>query len=263
VATGQLFLQLTSRRERYAQRVVCFGIDRYVAVSNDVARRLRTSLSVPTSRIRVVRNGIQLAPFDRPARASLRAALTRGRDRPLVLTLARLDWQKGLPYLLQAAAMVPEAIFLLAGDGPERAALETQAQALNLNDRVVFLGFRDDIPDLLAACDMFVLPSLVEGFPLAVMEAAAAGKPVIATAIGGTEEAVLHGETGLLVPPADPTALAAAVRNLLADPALAGRLAAAGKARAQREFAAETMVRRVTEVYEEVLAAREGQDGVA
>jgi glycosyltransferase involved in cell wall biosynthesis len=176
----------------------------------------------------------------------------------MVLTLARLDKQKGLHYLLEAAALIPEAMFVLAGEGPERPALEAQTRALGLNHRVVFLGYRDDVGDLLASCDLFVLPSLFEGLPLSVLEAMAAGKPVVATAIGGTDEAIVHGETGLLVHPADPVALARAIRTAVSDPVLSQRLGAAGRARAQQEFAAESMVRRITEIYDEILDSRKG-----
>ena len=120
-------------------------------------------------------------------------------------------------------------------------------------DRVHFLGFRSDVPDLLAACDIFVLPSLCEGLPLAILEAMAAWKPVVATAISGTDETVVHGVTGLLVPPADPAALAGAIQSLLADPEASRRLGLAGRARVAREFLVETMVARVEAVYQELL----------
>jgi glycosyltransferase involved in cell wall biosynthesis len=106
---------------------------------------------------------------------------------------------------------------------------------------------------LLASCDLFVLPSLLEGLPLAVLEAMAAGKPVIATQVGGTNEAIINGKSGVLVPPADPMALARAIRKLLSDTSLAERLAAAGQARAHRHFSAESMVRCVTQIYDELL----------
>jgi glycosyltransferase involved in cell wall biosynthesis len=178
-------------------------------------------------------------------------------ERPIVLTLARLDRQKGLYYLLEAAALVPEAVFVLAGEGPEWPALEAQARALGLTKRVILLGYRDDVSDLLASCDVFVLPSLFEGLPLSVLEAMAAGKPVVATAIGGTDEAVVDGVTGLLVPPADPAALAKGIRMVLSDPVLSARLGAAGRARAHEQFSAEAMVRRVSDVYDELLDSRQ------
>jgi glycosyltransferase involved in cell wall biosynthesis len=182
-------------------------------------------------------------------------------ERPIILTLARLDKQKGHPYLLRAAVQVPDALFLLAGDGPERAGLENLVQQLGIAGRVLFLGYRQDIADLLKICDMMVLPSLYEGLPLSILEAMAAGKPVIATNIGGTNEAVIDGQTGLLVPPADPPALAAAIRKLIENPLLAGKLAAAGKEQVQREFSVETMICRVTQVYDEILDATRGSNG--
>jgi glycosyltransferase involved in cell wall biosynthesis len=181
--------------------------------------------------------------------------LTGSTERPVVLTPARLNKQKGHSYLLEAVALVPEAVFVLAGDGPERANLERQARELGLDNRVLFLGYRQDIPDLLASCDLFVLPSLFEGFSLSILEAMAADKPVIASRIGGNAEAVVHGKTGILVPPASPTALAAAIRTVLSDQGLAQRLAAAGKARVYQKFSAAIMVQRVTQIYEEILSS--------
>ncbi len=143
---------------------------------------------------------------------------------------------------------------MLVGDGPERGALESQVATLGLRDRVQFLGYRPDIPGLLAGCDLFVLPSLYEGLPLSILEAMAAGKPVVATAIGGTDEVIVPDCTGLLVPPGDAPALATAIRTLLADPPLARRLARAGQARVATMFSAAQMVRQVTQVYDELLA---------
>src|SRR5512132_3753769 len=110
----------------------------------------------------------------------------------------------------------------------------------------MILGIRDDVCDVLASFEMFVLCSHFEGLPLSVLEAMAAGKPVVATAIGGTDEVVVHGETGLLVPPAAPSALAEAIRTILSDPVLSRRFGTAGRARVQQAFSAETMVRRIT-----------------
>jgi glycosyltransferase involved in cell wall biosynthesis len=262
VVTEQLFVKVPWNRLAYLQqRLIAAGVDRYIAVSREVARRLRQTYQIPGRKIQVIHNAVSVASFTRPDHAALRLQWLGTTNRPVILTPARLDKQKGHSYLLEAATQVPDALFVLAGDGAERRALETQTRALGLEQRVIFLGYRQDIPDLLASCDLFVLPSLFEGLPLSVLEAMAAGKPVIASAIGGTDEAVVHGETGLLVPPGDSTALAAAVRTLLADPALAQRLAAAGKARVQQEFSAETMVQRVTQVYDELLARREVPHG--
>jgi glycosyltransferase involved in cell wall biosynthesis len=142
---------------------------------------------------------------------------------------------------------------VLVGEGRERPGLEAQARALGVAERVRFLGHRDDVPELLAACDVFVLPSRYEGLPLSVLEAMAAAKPVVATAIEGTDEVVLHGETGLLVPPAAPSALAQGIRAVLADRALAARMGQAGRARVCREFSTNRMIDEVTGVYDELL----------
>lgn len=240
-------------RERINQRMVTACVDRYLAVSDGVARRMRVRAGVPERKLRVVRNGVALDRFRRPSDPRLRAALTGDRDRPIVLTIARLDTQKGHAHLLAAAAEIPDALFLLAGEGPERPRLEAQTRALGVTDRVRFLGHRDDVPELLALCDLFVLPSLYEGLPLSVLEAMAAGRPVVATAVGGTDEAVLHGETGLLVAPGAAPALRDAIRALLADPARAARMGEAGASRACREFSADRMIAQVTDVYEELL----------
>jgi len=257
VATAHLYVDISRTRLLQMQpRLIAAGVDRYIAVSRALADQLCNDFGIPASKVLVVHNGIPFAPFNRAANSLLRATLERRTAQPIVLMVGRLDdKQKGQRYLIEAAAQVPEAMFVLAGEGPDRAALEAQARALGVDNRVLFLGYREDIPDLLACCDVFVLPSLFEGLPLSILEAMAAGKPVIASAIGGNDEVIAHGENGLLVPQADPDALAGAIRAVLSDPALARRLAEAGRARVQREFAVETMVESVTRVYDEIVDA--------
>jgi glycosyltransferase involved in cell wall biosynthesis len=260
VATSQLYSSILGVRFPWLkQRLQAAAVDRYIAVSNEVKARLCGDLGVSESKVRVVRNGIRLAQFNLPPDAALRATLTQGGERPIVLTAARLHSQKGHVYLLEAAAHVPDALFVLAGEGPERATLERQAQQLGIQGRVRFLGHRQGIPQLLASCDVFVLPSLYEGLPLCVLEAMAAGKPVVATAVGGTDEVVIDGETGLLVPPGNPVALATAIRSLLSDRKLAARLAQAGRARVTEKFSSDTMVSGISRVYEEALGEVAGR----
>jgi len=252
VATEQVFVQFKLDRSIYLQqRLVAAGVGRYLPVSRDLARRLRQRLPIPEHKLQVIYNGIPPETFQRGAAAT---PSQPGQRRPVVLTVARLNSQKGLPYLVEAAAQVPEAQFWLAGDGPERGALEAQANSLGLGDRIQFLGFRADIAALLEQCDVFVLPSLYEGAPLSILEAMASGKPVVATDIGGTNEVVVPDDTGLLVPPADAAALAGAIRAVLADPARARRLGLAGQARVTALFSAAGMARQVTQVYDELLA---------
>jgi glycosyltransferase involved in cell wall biosynthesis len=143
---------------------------------------------------------------------------------------------------------------VLAGDGPLRADLEAEARDLGVAGRCVFLGQRADVPALLAAADLFVLPSLYEGLPVSVLEAMAAQRPIVATAIGGTDEAVTNEVTGLLVPPRDAAALASAIRRMRADPALARRLASGGRERVEREFSSDVTARHVMLIYDEIMA---------
>lgn len=256
VATSHVYFPILEERFGWLkQHLHAASIDRYIAVSNEVKERLCQDLQVPELKVRVVRNGVRLAPFAQAAESAFRAKLTGRTECPIVFTSARLHSQKGHVYLLEAAALVPNALFILAGDGPERQRLEELSRKLGLEARVRFLGHRQDVAKLLASCDLFVLPSLYEGLPLSVLEAMAAGKPVVATAVGGTDEAVVHGATGLLVPPGDSAELAAAIRTMLSERALAARLAEAGKVRAMRMFSSETMVREVTRVYEDLIRA--------
>jgi glycosyltransferase involved in cell wall biosynthesis len=226
---------------------------RIIAVSEEVRIRYAEELGVPARKLAVVHNGINVPPVVRPPDSALRAELVRGRPDYVVLTPARLHEQKGHAFLLAAAVEVPDATFVLAGDGPLRAQLEAQARELGVAQRCLFLGQRPDVPELLAVADLLVLPSLWEGLPVSVLEAMAAQRPVIATAIGGTDEAVTHEADGLLVPPRDPASLAAAIRRLRRDPALAHRLAAAGRRRVERDFSSGVMGRNVMRIYGEVM----------
>jgi glycosyltransferase involved in cell wall biosynthesis len=254
VATVQLFPQFRLDRSSYLQeRLLARGVGRYIAVSHDVARRLRSTFNWPSHKIEVIHNAVHLDRYRCPVDPELRLQLSRDTDRPVVLTVGRLDVQKGLDVLLRAAVRVSEARFVIAGEGPERAILEAQAADLALGDRVLFLGYRTDIPELLAASDVFVLPSRFEGSSLAVLEAMAAGKPVISSAIGGTDELILSGDSGLLVPPDDPEALATELTRVLSAPELRGRLGSAARSRVETEFSAPAMAGRVMRVYEDLL----------
>jgi len=258
LATQHLFPGITWWRERLEQKLVSFIVDTYIAVSNDVARQMREIIT-PGDKVEVVHNGIIIENYEGGGNGINTSeafdSIKRGRDTsPVVLTVARLDKQKGHTYLLKAAADVPGALFVFAGDGPERADLEKEAEELRLSDRVIFLGQRNDVRELLLGCDLFVLPSLFEGLPLSIMEAMAAGKPVIASDIGGVNELIRDGETGYLVPPGDTHALARRINTLISDPALARKMALAGKTLVEKEFSADSMVAGVTGIYKRYLS---------
>jgi glycosyltransferase involved in cell wall biosynthesis len=257
VATAQLYVDVeVPRLMRLQQRIIARGVGRYFVVSEHTGDQFRERVGWPRARIEVIPNAVDVEALRRERNPNLRRALQDGVERPLILVVARLDPQKGHPDLLAAAAEVPDVQFLLAGDGPDRLALERMAIELGVEDRVRFLGHRADVADLMAASDVFVLPSLYEGLPISVLEAMAAGLPVIATRVGGTDEAVVHGDSGLLVDPRAPSELAAAIRRVLDDRELRHRLVTGGKARVERHFTAEANVHRITTVYERLVTAR-------
>jgi glycosyltransferase involved in cell wall biosynthesis len=254
VATVQLIPEMALERSSELQlRLLSQGVGRYIAVSGAIAGELDQRFGWPASKIEVLYNAVDLDRFEVDAPAGLREELGGSDSMPLVLTPARLDEQKGHDVLFRAAAEVPEARFVLAGEGPLRAQLEAEVARLGLAERVLFLGRRDDIPQLLAACDVFALPSLYEGSSLAVLEAMAARRAVVSSAIGGTAELIADGENGLLVPPGDATALATALRRVLDDPSLREEFTRKARSRAEAEFSRETMGRRVEGIYEELL----------
>jgi glycosyltransferase involved in cell wall biosynthesis len=260
VATFHLFPPTPLRRTTLLQgRMLAAGMGRAIAVSQAIAASLDDVLGWAPHKIEVIRNGIDIERFRKRPDPELRRALTAGSDDVVFVTPARLDPQKGIDVLLRAARAVDGARFVIAGTGAERARLESQAAALGVHERVRFLGHRADVPELLAASDAFVLPSLFEGTPLALLEAMAAGKPVVSSAIPGTDELVVDGETGLLVQAGDPEALADALRRIVAEPELRARLGAAGRRRAEAEHSAVDTTRRVAAVYDEVLRERGGR----
>jgi glycosyltransferase involved in cell wall biosynthesis len=241
-------------RSAYRQlRGLTRGVGRYLAVSREIAAELTGKLGWPRGKVEVIYNAVDVERAAVDAPPGLREQLGGGETLPLVLTPARLNPQKGHRVLLEAVAEVPDALFLLAGDGPERASLEAEAERLGVVDRVCFLGRREDVPQLLAACDVFALPSLYEGSSLAVLEAMAAGIPIVSSAIGGTDELIEDGRSGLLVPPGDAKALAGALRRMLADRGLRESLAAAARERVDDGLTREQMTSRVIGVYRELL----------
>jgi len=225
-----------------------------VATSRAVARRFART----PGKVRVVPNGVDLKRFaPRSPSAALRAALAVPLSAPVAVSVGRHVPEKGYRHLVDAAALIertkPGVHWILVGDGELRSGLEAQARRLGLAPGVHFTGARDDVADVLALADVFVLPSESEGFGRVLVEAMAMGRPVVATAVGGIPDVVVDGATGLLVEPADPAALADAVRALLDDPARAARLGAAGRARAESTFSLGAHVDAVERVYDEVL----------
>jgi glycosyltransferase involved in cell wall biosynthesis len=221
--------------------------DLVVAVSDDVADRL-TAGGLDPARLRVIENAVPPPVADPAVRAEVRAELGLTSDSRVVLCVARLATPKRIDLLLEAWVDVPDATLLLAGDGADRAALELRAAPLG--DRVRFLGARRDVGRLLAAADLVVLPSDREGLPMAVLEAMAAGVPVVASAVGGLPR--LGGDAVELVAPRRADTLAAGVRRVLDDPARRDALVSAGRGLVEQRFSSARMQSDYDSIYEGV-----------
>jgi glycosyltransferase involved in cell wall biosynthesis len=239
---------LDNRTARLAARVLA------------VSRSTRDTLiaqGYPSQLVEVVHNGIDVDAQGSRRAQGLRNELRVPDGATLVGEIGRLCDVKGQRELIEAIALVPDAHLVLVGDdletgGAYRTLLEELARDRAVDDRVHLLGYRADAGELLDQFDVLVLPSWIEGLPGVVLEAMAHAKPVIATPVGGTAELVVDGETGMLVPPRDPVAVAAAIQTIIDDPKRARRLGLAGRDRAEREFSEKSMTTRVLEVYDAV-----------
>jgi glycosyltransferase involved in cell wall biosynthesis len=223
-----------------------------VCVSQAVADFSIAEGGLSRRKIVVIHNGVDVARFAGARPAELSALGIPERSRTL-LTIGRLDRQKGLLDLIEAAGVVvqkhPDAHFLLVGEGPERAALERAVRERGLAARVHFAGWRADVPELLSAGCALVLTSHWEGLPNVILEAMAAGMPVVASRVEGTAELVIDGQTGRLVPSRSPELLAAALEALLNDSQGAAAMGRAGRERAAAEFTWEATVARYDALY--------------
>ena len=231
------------------------GLDRIIAISDAVADFLRDDGGMPPEKVERIYYGIDPSPFD----PSIPPPSQRPEDdplkRPTLGVVARLAPQKGHRVLFDALGAVrevfPNILVRLVGheELSTSAELREYAEAQGVADLVRFEGFRADIPQVMADLDVFVLPSLWEGFGLVLVEAMAAGRPVVASAVGPIPEIVADGETGLLVPPGDPVALAEAIITLLRDPARAAAMGKAGRSRVEQELRLDAMVARTEALY--------------
>lgn len=233
---------------------------RVIAVSQSLGDEL-VAAGVPSRLLTIVRNGIDVEAFsegaeERGRQWRSRAEHVRG---PLVVSVGRLDRQKGFEYLVRAAVAVtralPRACFWIVGDGALRPRLAHQIRELGLDGAVRLLGHQRDVSGVMAAADLVVLSSLWEPLGNVLLEALAVGRPVVATRVGGVPEIVREGETGHLVAPGDPDALARAIVGVLADPGGAARLGERGRQHVARQFNIRDIAAQTAALYREALAA--------
>lgn len=220
--------------------------DKVVVVSKKVREFCLNVDRVPSKKLLLIYNGVNCADFE---------ANDDSRDSyPTFGTVASFIEQKGHGFLLEAVAMVkrkhPDIKLLLVGEGILKGKMEEMCEALDLQENVMFLGDRSDVPDLLSRMDFFVLPSLWEGLPISLLEASASKLPVIATKVSGSEEVVIDGKTGILVPPGDPSALSLAITWMIENRKKAKAMGDEGRKRVKENFNIRTAVKTYEELYE-------------
>jgi glycosyltransferase involved in cell wall biosynthesis len=271
VAAATTRAQKASLRYRLSvdarDRLMRFATNRWAACVVTVSEALRqtylASGGLDAAKVRVVHNGIETERFRRDA-AEVRARLEREYDipaaMPIAVTVAVLRPRKGIEVLLEAVERTPGVMFLIVGDGPIAAELRAAAESRGIAERVRWAGFRRDVETVLAGCDVFVHPSFEDAFPTVLLEAMAAGLPVVASRVGGIPEIVQEEVTGVLVPAGDPAALAQAIARLTTDRDQLQRMRRAASAVAEERFSIPAWLGRLDEVYAAVLAGR-GHEG--
>ena len=244
-------------RRRLAMRAAVAGSGATVAVSTPLARQMSRALWLPPARVATIPNGVR---YVRPKRTTLREELHLGPEDRLLVSVGNLYPVKGHRHLIEAVALLEArhagVHVAIAGRGESAEALAACARERGIGARVHLLGLRSDVAAVLAAADVFVLPSLSEGLPLALLEAMFAGRPIVASNVGEVAVALADGEAGVLVEPGNAAALAVALDRLLRDPAHARGLGERARCRAAAEYDVSRMVARYVETYHTVLGRR-------
>jgi sugar transferase (PEP-CTERM/EpsH1 system associated) len=245
-------------KNRSVYRLIWSMNDSIIAVSEDVKRQLLSNNQIGDDRIKVIHNGIDLDKCIKNTDIKAkRRSLGINNESLVIGATSRLCEKKDQMTLLNAFSLVEKkvnnAILVFVGDGPLRVSLEQHSIRLGMRNKVLFLGFMEDVETIVQVFDVFALSSLAEGVSLCILEAMAAGKPVVATKIGGNPEVVVDGETGILVPPKDASVMADAIIKLLNDAELRERMGAAGRRRVEEKFSLDRMVREYESIYEECL----------
>jgi glycosyltransferase involved in cell wall biosynthesis len=249
---------LKNQIHRVAYRLARRWASDFVAVSAEVKQAILDTLGLPEEDVTVICNGVDVDRYRQPIdRCGVRRQWGLDAESRLLITVGTLKTQKGHCHLIEAATEItrlhPEAHLLFVGDGKLKLQLQAQSDACGLSDKIHFLGNRRDVSELLAASDIFVLPSLWEGLSMALLEAMAAAKPIVATAVSGTSQVMIHNETGILVPPANAVELAQAIDKLLSDPARASVMGEAARQRVEAHFSAKKQAAEYLALYRRLL----------
>lgn len=239
------------------ERVTSFMVDRYIAVSGSVKRYIIQKSRVHDGKVSVIYNGIDVEGKNSLQMKNVKLPFDIETEDKLLVVVGRLHKQKGHSYLFHAISKVqnevPKIKLLVVGEGEEENSLKYLAKSLDLTEQIIFAGLRHEIERILIMAEIFVLPSVWEGMPNALLEAMVAGKPVIATKVGGVPELVVHGETGILVPPEDVDALANAIKDLLNDTSKAQKLGEAARTQVEKHFTISKTVEETENLYQKLL----------
>ncbi len=249
------------RRYMLAERLMSHAAYKVVGVSEDTSRQLVAWEKIDPAKVTTIPNGVDCgAPASAVDKVEKRREIGLDGPGPILGTAGRLSEEKGLAYLLRAMPKVlreqPGAVLVVVGEGPLDSELKAQAAELGIQASTRFLGPRSDMAAILSTLDVYVLPSLREGLPLVLLEAMAAGCPIVATNVGGVPSVVEKGVTGALVPPKDPDALAARILSLLADDGIRRKFAEAGPRVVRDRYSVEAMTRQYERLYREANEAR-------
>ena len=252
---------LQSGRLRWLARRILPSAWRVVAVGEDVRRFLSDRIGIPPERMEVIHQGLSVPDEKSDEDAAWRESLGLGQNSgPVIGHVARLTAVKDQEGLLRAFARVlhvrPDARLVIVGDGELRDRLAALSAELGLDRAVRFLGFRSDVERILKAFDLFVLSSYTEGLPISLLEAMAAGRPVVATSVGCIPDLLRNGAAGVLVPPRSPETLADAILKLLSDPSARMAYAQAGRREVETRFSLNKMVQRYESIYREAVESR-------
>ncbi len=254
----QLYEGVSGAVRQQRHRFTCNSVHKAISVSELHKRRLVANGFYSSHKITVIKNMVELNTFARAdGSTGFRREWGVDESQVLITVIGYFEEIKGHRYLLQALPNIlrrhPNVVVAFVGDGLLKASLQAQVRENQLVEKVVFAGWHEDVPDVLAASDLLVLPSLSEGLPFVVPEAMASGLPVVATRVGGIPEAVVEGKTGFLAEPASALGLQDAIVKMLQDPERMRSMGKAGQARARAEFDVEWMVSKTCEIYRSLL----------
>lgn len=245
--------------DRFTER----WVNKFIVLSDALRQALIEIHKIPPEKIVKIYNGIELEEYNpglkkvRSKKLEVRRKLGLKNDVLVIGAIGRLVWQKGFEYLIQAIPKVievfPETRFLIVGEGPLKDKLKVKSKKLKVEDKVIFTGFRSDIKEILDSIDVLVMPSLLEGLPMVLLEAMAMAKPIVATDIDGISEVLVDRKTGLLVPPKNPQALAEAILKVLNNKIMSNLLGQNARRIAEEEFSVEKIVKQTECIYQELL----------